>query len=292
MKAFSEYNPIVVFVYILAVAGIAMFCVNPIILALSLLGAAAFFVLRNGAAGMKTHLLSLGLLALMTVINPLFNHNGVSVLFILGDNPVTLEALLYGLCAAVMVVAVLYWFRSFSQLMTGDKLLYVFGRVSPKLSLLLSMTLRYIPLFTRQAAKVNRSQRALGLYKDDNIIDNIKGGMRVFSVMVGWALENGIVTADSMTARGYGIGRRTQFSLYRFRSADVALLAVTALAIAATLLGMGSGGLSFAFYPSISPPPLTATGLAGYIAYGLLALLPAICEGEERLRWKYLRSKI
>ena len=104
-----------------------------------------------------------------------------------------------------MIVSVLYWFRTLTHIMTSDKLLYLFGSVSPKLALILSMTLRYIPLFRSQIRKTQQAQKALGLYKEDSIPDNIRGGIRIFSVMVSWALENGVITADSMTARGYGL---------------------------------------------------------------------------------------
>ena len=97
---------------------------------------------------------------------------------------------------------------------------------------LLSMTLRYIPLFRGQVRKTQQAQKALGLYKEDSIPDSIRGGIRIFSVMVSWALENGVITADSMTARGYGTKRRSHFSVFRFRRED-ALLLGTSLVLAA-----------------------------------------------------------
>ena len=42
--------------------------------------------------------------------------------------------------------------------------------------------------------------------------------------LLDFQLENGIITADSMTARGYGIGRRSRFSLFRWRRGDALLL--------------------------------------------------------------------
>ncbi|HOP11590.1 MAG TPA: energy-coupling factor transporter transmembrane component T [Oscillospiraceae bacterium] len=291
MKNFADYNPIAVFIYFLAAAGMAMFTTDPVILAFSLVGSVLFFIARNGRKGLRSHLFFFVLFLLMALINPLFYHNGVTVLFVMNDNPVTLEALLYGIASSAMIVSVLYWFRSFSQIMTGDKLLYLFGSASPKLSLILSMTLRYIPLFGKQAKKVDQAQKALGLYKEDNIIDRMRGGTRVFSVMVTWALENGIITADSMTARGYGIGRRTFFSLYRFRKSDLTLTLISLGLLAATAVGIGFGVVDFTYYPEIAMAPVTAVSAAAYAAYGLLAFMPAIMEAEESIKWKYLLSK-
>ncbi len=292
MHSFENYNPISVAIYIFAVSGIAMFCMNPILLSVSLIGALLLFLVRNGRRQLGSHLALLGLLCFMTVINPLFSNNGVTVLFILNDSRITLEALIYGAVASSMVIAVLYWFRTFTEIMTSDKLLYLFGKFSPKLALILSMGLRYVPLFRRQAKKINGTQTALGLYKDDNIIDRTRGGLRVFSVMLTWALENGIVTADSMTARGYGIGKRTHFSIFRFCRGDVLLMIMSLTLTLLTCVSLGVGSLDVTYYPSFGFAEVTTFTYVGYISYALLVLIPILIETEEKIKWKYLKSKI
>ncbi|MBQ6646949.1 MAG: energy-coupling factor transporter transmembrane protein EcfT [Clostridia bacterium] len=290
MKAFDRFNPITVFVYFAFAAGIAMFSMDPVLLGLSMLGAVLLFCLRTEQRQTRTHLFSLFLFVTLTVINPLFQHNGVTVLFVLNDNPVTLEALLYGANAAGMIVGVLYWFRSFSDIITSDKLLYLFGSISSKLALMVSMALRYVPLFRRQARKTDAAQRALGQYRNDNVIDSIRVKLSVFSIVVSWALENGIVTADSMAARGYGLKKRSFFSLYRFGRKDFALLLCVLVAGGLTALLMGRGALDFAFYPRLTALTLSPERIAAYIAYGLLALLPSAIEIGDSIKWQYLRS--
>lgn len=290
MRTFADYNPIVVAIYFLMVVGIAMFCMNPIILFLSLCGALLLYFLRNGFTDSKMHLFSLALFLILALINPLVSHNGATVLFVMNHNPVTLEAFIYGIAAATMIVSVLYWFRIFSQIMTSDKLLYIFGACSPKLALILSMSLRYVPLLNKQAKKVEQTQQALGLYKEDNIVDYMKGKLRIFSVITTWALENGIITADSMAARGYGIGKRSRFSIFRMKMADVVVLVSSILLFVLSLLGIRQ--LEFVYYPTIKMSKMTAMGAVGCAAYSILILLPAIVEVKESLKWKYLRSKI
>lgn len=279
MRRFSDCNPIVITVYFLMASGIAMFSTDPAVYLLSLIGAVLLCFTRDVGKSGKTHLFSLGLFVLMALINPIVSHDGVTVLFFAGNNPVTLEAFIYGVCAALMIISVIYWFRSFSSIMTSDKLLYLFGALSPKLALVLSMSLRYLPLFRRQAQKIGATQKALGLYKEDNVIDDSKGKIRIFSIMLTWALENGIITADSMTARGYGIGRRSHFSLFRFTRQDVFLLATSTVLFAVTVLCLKD--TTFTYYPAISAPPLSAEAAVGYIAYGILILLPALIEIKE-----------
>ncbi len=290
MQTFDKLNPLAITIYIFLVAGIAMFSMNPILLVISLLGVLAYYFVRNGSKDGKRHLFLFLLFVILTLINPLISHNGVTVLFVVNNNPITLEALIYGMFAAIMIVAIFYWFSIFSQIMTSEKLLYIFGAFSPKLALILSMTLRYVPMFTRQVKKVNTTQKALGMYKEDNIIDSIKGGIRIFSIMVTWALENGIITADSMTARGYGIGKRSQFSIFRFCPKDICFLVISIILFCLTLFGLQQS--HFSYYPSFLISKITGRGLLGYISYALLVFLPIIVEGKGALQWKYLKSKI
>lgn len=292
MRKFSEYNPIVIAVWFFSVTGVAMFCNYPLLMAISLVGGVLFFTVRNGFTHGKEHLFFWILFVILALANPLVSHNGKTVLFVMNHNPITLEALLYGVNSAAMIIGVLYWFRSFTQIMTSEKLLYLTGALSPKLSLVLSMALRFVPLFSRQSSKINDAQTVMGLYKDDNIIDDIKGRSRIFSVMVTWALENGIITADSMEARGYGIGRRSQLKRFVFRTSDIILLISTLILLGVTAAAVGTDSLSIDFYPEIKLNTPDILGISGIISYGALILLPLIIETEVRLKWKYLRSTI
>lgn len=292
MRAFGEYNPAVVFFCLMSCAVIAMFSVNPVIVVLSLVGAAALWFARNGWNEAKSLLIYPSVLVIVPLLNMLISHNGMTVLFVLNDNPITLESLLFGAVSAVMLASVLWWFRSFSQIMTSDKLLYLLGSLSPKLALLLTMALRYVPLFGRQAKKIDNAQRVMGLYKEEDFFDNAKGRLRVCSVLITWALENGIITADSMTARGYGVGRRTSFSLYRFRRSDGVTASLQFVLTCVCTVGMATGAVDYSFYPAADKIPFTPMAWTVYVCYGIMAVLPALIELEVRVRWRSLRSAI
>ena len=291
MISLNELNPIAAFLWLMLAAGIAMFAMNPILLALSLSGAALYFFARGPRAAWKTLLFYIAVFLISAVMNPLFVHSGETVLFVINHNPVTLEALYYGMALGGMIVSSLCWFRSFQEIMTSDKLLYVFGSALPKLTLILSIALRYIPLLKDQAKRVRDAQRALGLFRDENVIDRLRGEIRIFSVLVTWVLENGIVTADSMTARGYGTGRRTRFALFHFRGRDAALCAVCLALAGVTIYAAASGALTCAFYPRFHMNTGSSLAVAGYTCYALLAFAPGILELEERFRWRALRSR-
>lgn len=290
MRTYQEHNPIAIAVHLLGVSGVAMFCMDPVILGLSLAGALALFLNLNGVRGARSHLYTLALFLLMALVNPLVSHRGQTVLLVLNDNPVTLESLLYGTAAAGMIVAVMYWFRCFSCIMTSDRLLYLFGALSPRLSLLISMALRYVPLFARQLRRTQQAQQAMGLCREDTFTSRLRGHVQIFSVMVTWALENGVITADSMTARGYGSGSRTHFRAFRFTWRDGVLTACSLLLTGASLAAAALR--SFTFYPAVTANPPDPIILTGYAAYAALTLLPLIINGKEALRWRCLQSRM
>ncbi len=285
----ERYNPIVIFIYFIVTSGVAMLCMNPVIQMIGFVGALLFFLIRRTHGG--GHLRMLGLALIVLVVNPIFTHNGATVLFFLNGNPVTKEAFLYGAVCAIMLLAMLYWFRSFSAMMTSDKLLFLLKRLSPKLALVLSMALRYVALFTSQWQKTAQAQKAMGMIRDDGIVSRIRGGIRVFSVTLTWALENGIVTADGMAARGYGSGRRTSFAIYRFYRRDGIIISVIGVLFLAVAVGILSGAVSYQYYPTFSIRH-DLTAMLTYGTYAVLVALPSAIEAGESMKWKYLQSKI
>ena len=293
MKAFDGYHPTVLLVYFCSVLLVAMFVTNPIIQLSALLGGILFCGMLLGRRALPGNVaFYLSMFVLVAITNPLFSHNGVTPLFFLNGNPVTLEAFVYGAAIGVTVIGVMLWCRSLGEIMTSDKLLWLFGRVLPKFSLILSMALRFIPLFRRQLRRVSRAQRAMGLYSSRGYVDRLRGALRVFTAMVAWSLENSVETAASMRARGYGIKGRTSFSLFRFYRSDCAVLACSAALLILSLVGVGTGECAFYFYPRISPLPHTPLAIVSYIAFAALSLLPFIIEVKEALVWKYCISRI
>lgn len=290
MDKFDEYNPIVIFTYFIVVTSLTIFCFNPIIILISLLGAIIYFNLIS--KNLRLQIQYFLLFILIALINPIFSHNGSTVLIVINDSPITLEAIVYGGFTSLMIITILYWFHSFNEIMTSDKLLYLFNKISPKFSLVLSMAFRYIPLFNKQSNKVKQTQTTLGLYKDGNIISRFIGGLRVFSIMITWALENGITTADSMSARGYGASRRTSYSIFKIRLKDIIVLFSIITLTISVIFNIVNNEITFTFYPTMIFPKLTIYSIIGYIAYIIIVLIPSINEVKERIKWKLLLSKI
>ncbi|MDF2567171.1 MAG: energy-coupling factor transporter transrane protein EcfT [Oscillospiraceae bacterium] len=293
MKIFSSYHPVVLLCYFLSVTVMVMFTAHPVLLAEALLGGICFCtVLERGNQFFRNLAFYVPLFLMIAVVNPLFSHNGMTPLFFLNGNPVTLEAILYGIDIAVMLVAVMYWCKCYNIIMTSDKFIYLFGKAVPKISLILSMALRFIPLFKIQMKKVSVAGKAMGLYSSKSRVDKVRSGMRVFSVMVTWSLENAVETSDAMKARGYGLKGRSHFSLFRFTARDAVLLSLTILLTAIVLTGTGLGSTAFLFYPKITHMSFTPFSVVVYVAFGVLCFLPFLIEVKENMKWKYFVSKI
>lgn len=285
-------NPAAVTAHLLLTACITMFCMEPILLLLSLVCAAAFFIMRNGSRDIGFHIAAIGLPMLFALLNPLWNQHGTTVLFFINQRAYTAEALFYGAVTGVRLSAVIYWFRCFSDLMTSEKLFYLFRHLSPKLALIFSMAIRNLTLFRQQMRKIRQSQRAIGLYREGHLIDDIRAELRVFSILLTWALENGILTANSMSARGYGIGKRSSFTYFRWHTRDIALLGASVLLAAVVIAGMAAGVMDWQYYPICEPAARQLPYYLVLAASGILAAMPMMYEGKERCTWKRLRSEI
>jgi len=293
MNSFANYHPFVLFAYYLAVISISMFLLHPIILGLSLLGSLVFFALLTS---MKKILWAIGfyvlVFLLIAVTNPIFVHKGETILFFLNDNPVTLEAIIYGFVIATMLVAVIFWSKSYSHLMTSDKFIYLFGKIIPKLSLVISMALRFIPMFKEQIKKVNQTQKTLGLYTSNSLTDRVLSAIRTFNSILTWSFENSINQADSMKARGYGLKGRTNFSLFKWFLGDVVTLSVIIASFGLVIYFNVKQLYVFDYYPVVSSIQLSINHLLQFVIVFILMILPTLIEVKENLQWKYLRSKI
>ncbi len=269
----ERLHPLTVFLNLFCVMLLAMFCMNPWMQMISCIGAVVLYLQVRGSRRKKEWLWMILFFVAMLMVHPLFSHNGKTVLFYVNGNRITVEAIIYGAVTALMMVGVLIWCRSLSLLMTSDRIVYLFGRISPKAALLCSMTLRFVPMFRRQVGKTRESQRLLGLYKEDTLLDKLRAELYVFSAVVTWAFEHSMDTADSMQARGYGTGKRTQYTDYRMRSVDI-VLCITGIAITVWIGMMYAGdSLNVTYYPAVRMPHMGVKEVVTYVLYAVLCLL-------------------
>lgn len=287
---FARLHPLVDLTFFVLVLAFAMFLSHPAVQLAGLVCAALFALRCTGRGFGRRMAMLLPLMLLAAVVNPLVSHQGVTVLFRFpSGNACTLESVLYGISAAVRLGTAVLWFMGWNAVMTSDKFVYLFGRILPSLSLTLSMGLRFVPRLLRRTREVAQAQK-LARPAERGWLASIRRAGRVVSIVVTWALENALDTADSMKSRGYGLPKRTAFSLFRFTLRDGICLGVLAALGGAVLAGSLTGGLKWWYYPA----PGGATGAQAALwtaAFVLLAAFPLIFDAKEAIQWRASRSR-
>ena len=265
---FGTYHPIINFVYFVFVIGCSMFLRHPVFLGISCVSGFIYYIYLKGKKAFKTALwLMIPVFLISALVNPLFNHEGVTLLFYFRTgNPLTLESIVYGLASGVMLVSVLNWFSCYQVIMTSDKFIYLFGKLIPAMSLILSMVLRFVPKFKNQITKVSDAQKCIG--------------------------RDSVETADSMKSRGYGLRGRTNFSIYRFDTRDKWIFSVIAAADLIVLGGIVTKKVYFLYFPMMEGNPLNWETLLIYVIYGGMCMLPMVINIVEDIKWHYLKSEI
>ena len=292
---FASYHPVINFTFFLVALVCGMILLHPAFLAVALLLSILYYLTVKGRRGWKLVLGMIPLLMVLSLINPLFNTYGDHVLFsYFGGRPYTLEALCYGAALGTMMVSVLMWFACYNAVMTSDKFLFLFGKLAPSVTLILTMVLRLVPSYQKKVAQMNGARRCIGKGTDTGTKkEKVDHGITLLSALTSWALEGSVVTADSMRSRGYGCGKRTTFSLYRFESRDKLLLAVMVALAVIIMICCGRGAASVTYTPQLQikelQDPYTKVGL---VAYGLFLAIPSGINILEELRWLNLRSGI
>lgn len=265
MRLLEKTHPLTTFCYLLAVLAITIFCRNPVIIAESLVGS----LFAAGLSGKLRGALWLVLMAaLVAVTNPIFSHNGVTVLFFVGDTAFTLEALFYGIVFGVMLSAAVLWCASAARFMTSDKYIWLFGRILPSSGLVLSCSMRFVPLFIRRTAEFASARGA----------SSLKDYLKAFSSSVSYSAEEAMSSADSMKSRGYGSAKRSFYSNYSFGYRDFAALVVILICGAGSVILLAAGTASFCFYPAVSRIRLGFADTLLYVLFGILCMLPALAE--------------
>ena len=291
--SFSMYHPVINFLYFTTVIVFSMFFMHPVFLGISLAAALVYSIYLNGVKAIKFNLLyMLPVMLVVALINPAFNHEGMTILVYVNDNPITLESIVYGVASSVMFVSVIVWFSCYNAVMTSDKFIYLFGKVVPSLSLILSMVLRLVPKLKGQIITISNAQKCIGCdVTQGNIFRRARNGIKIISILITWALENAIETADSMKCRGYGFKGRTAYSNYRFDNRNKIVFSLLSGLVLLMVAGLILGENTIKYFPIIIVKERTLISWVIYTGYALLLTIPVILNVLEDIKWHYLKSK-
>lgn len=283
---FKGLHPFSSFLFFASVFSVTIFFSHPVLLSASFLCAVFYNIKLFGRKAVKNLFrFVLPLIILIAVINFVFSHYGVTTLFEMQNgNRFTLEALVYGLVFGIRTACVFLWLACFNEVISSDKFIFLFGRISPKTALVISMVLRFIPLFASRANEIEASRRGLGIdAKSGSFTARIKNSLHSISILVTWVLESAIDTASSMSARGYGLHGRKSYGGYIFTSRDAAIVFCDISSLILIVLCRKSFGAVYNPVFEIAAPNLT--GSLAALFFVALCLLPPIYDIWEEKLW-------
>ena len=219
---FEACHPAVNFIFFAAVIYGAVSFKHPVFLAIAYVCAFAYSVKHCGKRAVIFNLCLLPLILVFALYYSSYHHFGVTVLrknFI--GNSITVESFVYGLVIGLRFATLCMWLEAMFRVVSSDKVVYLFGKVSPLLSLFLTILLRLIPRIGQEARRINLAQKGIGRGGNQgNIFQRLVNCLRIFSMLITWMISALALESDSMRSRGSLLRGRTAFSIYRFDTRD------------------------------------------------------------------------
>lgn len=277
LRAVNVFHPAVLFVYMLSLLIVSMLFFHPVFIVVGIFFAILQNVIANGVNALFRQLKwSIPMCLIVAAFNPIINSGGKTVLFYFFGNPVTMEASIYGACSGGMLLLIFLWFAVYNQVVTPDKFLFLFSKLAPAVSMIIVMTQRMIPLFAERVKMISATQKTLFPSPEKKQYrKKLKNAFDQISILLSWSMEDGLDTADSMKARGYGLKKRSTFSIYHFTTLDFAALFADILLLAVCVAAFYRFSHIY-FFPRVEVifNPGTFDSLAAYCI--LAAALPLI----------------
>ncbi len=273
---FERCHPVVNLIFFAMVIAGTIGFQHPVFLAISFLSACAYSIRRNRGKAVVFDLCMLPLAAAFAVYYSSYHHFGITVLQqnFVGNN-MTLESLVYGLVLGICAAGVCIWMSCVYSVFSTDKMVYLFGRVSPRLSLFLAILLRMVPRIKKEAKKINMAQRGIGRGAGQgNGWQRIKNIIRILSMLITWTIDSIMTASDAMHSRGSSLRGRTAFSIYRFDNRDRAYVIGMFLCITMTVMAVLLRFTDRTYDPRILWKPVTPMMILFCLGYGVLCLMP------------------
>lgn len=286
---FEKCHPAVNFIYFTTmIAGMIVFQ-HPIFLLISFVCAFIYSIKRNGWKAVMFNAVLLPLVAAFALYYSSYNHFGVTVLQqnMIGNN-MTLESFVYGFVLGLVIAGVLIWFSCVYSVFTTDKVVYLFGKVSPRLSLFLSIFLRMVPRIKKEAKKINTAQRGIGRGANQgNVFQRLRNSIRILSMLITWTIDSLTLVSESMRSRGSSLRGRKAFSIYRFDNRDRAYVVGNFACLTVIFMAVMLKQTDILYNPRIIMNPITAMSYLFYTGYAVFCLMPLGLELWTEYRfWK------
>lgn len=291
---FDSYHPAINLIYFTSAILFTVCFDHPVCVAIAYLSAFAYSVKLNGRRAALFNLCLIPFAAAYGAWYAYYNHFGITGIrqnFI--GNDITVEALCYGTMTGITAITVVMFISCLFAVFSADKIVYLFGRVSPRLSLFISILLRTVPRVKQYAGRINVAQKGIGRAPSQgNILRRLRNSVRLISVLITWTLENFVESAQSMKCRGYSLKGRTAFSIYRFDNRDRSFVITIFFLLTMVAAGWALDQTNIYYDPQIIMNRVTLVSYLFYAAYVVLLLLPMILQIAGEIKYKRLTRAV
>lgn len=294
---FDSYHPMINLIYFFTVIACSILFSHPVFISIGFICAFLYSLKLAGKRALLRNLLLLPCSALFALFYASYHHFGLTIIRqnIIGNN-ITLESFVYGLTLSFRASTVIMWFSCVHAVFCTDKVVYLFGRVSPRLALGLSLILRFIPRTRAQWQSIILARHCISLgLQDGRFLKKVHNLFSALSVIVTWIFDYFINLSDTMRARGVTLRGRTAFSIYRFDNRDRGFVVSIFFFETIVLVGFLLNQTSIHYNPRIIMNRITPFSYVFYAAYAILCTLPQLIQifGEakhQRLSHKAIRQ--
>ncbi|WP_249869077.1 energy-coupling factor transporter transmembrane component T [Oceanobacillus saliphilus] len=293
-RGFRSFHPFVLMLYYIAVIAGLMINQHPFfLLAAFICLVFVNLILDKGVELNKWKYMILFLSLFVLVLTPIFNQQGNIVLWTVFSREIYLEAIIQGFMIACTLSGILALFTTFSIVITSDKFLYMFSKVFPKWALILMLALRFVPLFRKRLSDIQDVQEMKGVsMKDGKLREKAQNGMLFIQILLTYSLEEAIQTADSMSARGYGLQKRSNYESYAWKLRDSYVLIYIIAFSLLIIIGWQLHESVLMLAPTLESIALEGNSWFYLIGWISLISLPIWTEGKEVMKWSFYQRDL
>ncbi len=206
-------------------------------------------------------------------INVLASHTGADVLLRLpawlplAGGPITLESLAFGGAISLGLVAALLAVAPLSLILEPHDVVDAMPASLERTGIAVATSMNLVSGIGRTFVSVRDAQQMRGWRPR-----GLRSWNEVLVPVVLTAIEDSVLMAEAMEARGFGAGRRTSYALRSWTRWDVTV-AASALAAALLFAVMRLAGVAMDWYPypTLALPPIHPLLVAGCLALALPA---------------------
>jgi energy-coupling factor transport system permease protein len=165
-----------------------------------------------------------------------YNYGSGTQIHVIGDIYMSFEVFIGGCIMVILMYLVTLLFVSFNAYVDNEKILYLGSKRYPYVSMIGVLAMRLVPYITQ---RFNDIIKVFTYNKKKQ--GTLKSMGSILIILMGWSLEEFLMIAKSMKARGYGVKKRTTYLMYKLHRIDYTIIIFTLLCSGVLIYGVING---------------------------------------------------